>query len=184
MTVSKGDSMGAHQEQMRGFARYNQEFNRVLYGKVAELGEDERRRDMGAFFGSIHGTLNHILLADRIWLGRFAKAFPDMNSLADADLVHEFYSLSQEVCADFDDLSLERQATDRVITAWVEELSDALLAQTMRYSNSSGQVREHPVWVAVAHLFNHQTHHRGQVTTLLLQLCHDPGVTDYFAYVL
>lgn len=175
--------MGAHQDQFRGFARYNREFNLLLFGKVAELDDVQRKRDMGAFFGSIHGTLNHILLADRIWLGRFAKAFPDMASLADADLVHEFSSLSQEVCADFDELFRERQATDRVISDWVEELTDELLAQTMRYSNSSGQVRERPVWVAAAHLFNHQTHHRGQVTTLLSQLGRDPGVTDYFAYV-
>jgi uncharacterized damage-inducible protein DinB len=175
--------MGAHQDQMRGFARYNREFNRVLFGKVAELEDEERKRELGAFFGSIHATLNHILLADRIWLGRFAKAFPEMSSLAEAALVHEFSSLSQEICADFDDLCRERRATDEVITDWVEELSDEVLARTMRYSNSSGQVREHPVWVAVAHLFNHQTHHRGQVTTLLSQLGHDPGVTDYFAYV-
>lgn len=174
--------MGAHQDQMRGFAKYNRDFNLVLFGKVAELGDAERKRDLGAFFGSIHGTLNHILLGDRIWLGRFAKAFPGMSSLADAKLVYEFSSLSQEVCSDFDDLFREREATDRVIADWVEELTNELLAETMRYSNSSGQVREHPVWVAVAHLFNHQTHHRGQVTTLLSQLGHDPGVTDYFAY--
>lgn len=63
------------------------------------------------------------------------------------------------------------------------KLSDELLAQTMRYSNAKGHVREHPAWLAVMHLFNHQTHHRGQVTTLLCQLGYDPGVTDYFAYV-
>ena len=175
--------MGAHQDQMRGFAKYNREFNRVLFGKAAELGDDERKRDMGAFFGSIHGTLNHILLADRIWLGRFAKAFPDMTSLAGTELVHEFASLSEEICADFDELFRERKATDRVITEWVEELSDERLGRTLRYSNSSGQMRELPVWVAAAHLFNHQTHHRGQVTTLLFQRGHDPGVTDYFAFV-
>ncbi|MDZ7790868.1 MAG: DinB family protein [Xanthomonadales bacterium] len=174
--------MGAHQDQMRGFAKYNREFNLVLYGKVAELEDDERMRDMGAFFGSIHGTLNHILLADRIWLGRFAKAFPGMSSLSVAEVIHEFSSLSQEVCSDFDGLLGERKATDRVITDWAEELTDELLAQSMRYNNSTGQVREHPVWVAAAHMFNHQTHHRGQVTTLLSQLGYDPGVTDYFAY--
>ncbi len=175
--------MGTHQDQMRGFAKYNREFNLSLFSKVAELDDGQRRRNMGAFFDSIHGTLNHILLADRIWLGRFAKAIPDMSALRNADLVYEFSSLSQEVCADFGKLLRERKATDRVISDWVEELTDELLAQTMRYSNSKGQVREHPVWVAAAHMFNHQTHHRGQVTTLLSQLGHDPGVTDYFAYV-
>lgn len=175
--------MGAHQEQIRGFAKYNREFNSSLFTRVAALSESERRRDMGDFFGSIHATLNHILLADRIWLGRFAKAMPEMAILNGADLVHEFRSLRQEVCGEFTDLFCARQATDQVITSWAEELTDEVLGKTMRSSNSKGQVREHPVWVAVAHMFNHQTHHRGQVTTLLHQLGHDPGVTDYFAYV-
>lgn len=174
--------MGAHQDQVRGFARYNREFNLSLFGQVARLGDGERRKDMGAFFGSIHGTLNHILLADRIWLGRFAMVFPGMSALDGAELVHEFSSLRQELCSDFTELARQRQATDQVITVWVEELSDEWLAQTMRYSNSKGHVREHPVWLAVAHMFNHQTHHRGQVTTMMYQLGHDPGITDYFAY--
>lgn len=174
--------MGAHQDQVRGFAKYNREFNLSLFSQVASLSENERKRDMGAFFGSIHGTLNHILLADRIWLGRFATAISGMSALSDAELVYEFSSLRQEVCGDFDALFRERQATDQVITDWAEELTDELLTQTMRYSNSKGHVREHPVWLAVAHMFNHQTHHRGQVTALLYQLGHDPGVTDFFAY--
>lgn len=174
--------MGAHQDQVRGFAKYNREFNLSLFNQVSKLSENERKQDMGAFFGSIHGILNHILLADRIWLGRFSTAIPDMSALNGAELVHEFSSLRQEVCGDFGELFHERQATDQVITGWAEELTDELLAQTMRYSNSKGHVREHPVWLAIAHMFNHQTHHRGQVTTLLYQLGHDPGVTDYFAY--
>lgn len=175
--------MGAHQDQVRGFAKYNRDFNLSLFNQLAGLSENERKRDMGAFFGSIHDTLNHILLADRIWLGRFAKAIPDMSALRNAELIHEFLSLRQELYSDFGELLRERQATDQVIADWVEELTDELLAQSMRYSNSKGQIREHPVWLAVAHMFNHQTHHRGQVTALLYQLGHDPGVTDYFAYV-
>lgn len=174
--------MGAHQDQVRGFAKYNREFNLSLFKQIEALDESERKKDMGAFFGSIHGTLNHILLADRIWLGRFAMAIPGMSSLDSAELIHEFSSLRQELCSDFAELFRQRQETDNVITNWTEELSDELLAQTMRYSNSKGHVREHPVWLAVSHMFNHQTHHRGQVTTLLYQLGHDPGVTDYVAY--
>ncbi len=174
--------MGAHQDQVRGFAKYNREFNLSLFNLLSGLSDEERKRDMDAFFGSIHNTLNHILLADRIWLGRFARAFPEVSALHDAELVHEFTSLRQEVCGSFSDLFRERQATDQVITEWAEELTDELLGQTMRYGNSGGQVREHVAWMAVAHMFNHQTHHRGQITTLLSQLGHDPGVTDYIAY--
>lgn len=175
--------MSAHQEPVRGFAKYNLEFNAKLFHQLSELADAERKKDMGAFFGSIHGTLNHILLADRIWLGRFAVAFPAMSSLNGAALVHDFNSLAQELCAVFGELYAERRATDRVISTWAEELSDDRLRETMSYRNSTGQLREHPAWVAVAHMFNHQTHHRGQVTTLTYQLGYDAGVTDYVAYV-
>lgn len=175
--------MNPHQEQVRGFARYNLEFNTRLFALVAGLTDNERNKDMGAFFGSIHGTLNHILLADRIWLGRFATAFPAMASLQSAALVHQFSSLRDEISPDFTELSAHRAATDQVIVSWAAELTEQMLASTMRYSNSQGQMREHPCWVAVAHMFNHQTHHRGQLTTLLNQLGQDPGVTDFIAYV-
>lgn len=175
--------MGTHQQQIQGFAKYNLEFNGRLFDLLDGLSDDDRKKDMGAFFGSIHGTLNHILLADRIWLGRFNKAFPGMSSLHGAALAHEFSSLRQELYADFSELRAQRAATDRVIVDWAEDLTDELLASKMSYRNLQGDLREHPSWVAVAHLFNHQTHHRGHVTTLLHQLGHDPGVTDYLAYV-
>lgn len=175
--------MSTYKEQLRGFARYNSEFNQRLYDQLSALPDEERKKNMGAFFGSIHGTLNHILLADRIWLGRFAAASPGMSSLDGAALVHQFSSLRQELFAEFDELYAERRATDRVISSWVEELSDDLLAGPMRYRTAKGDLREHPVWISVTHMFNHQTHHRGQVTTLMHQLGHDPGVTDYLVYV-
>ena len=175
--------MSVHEDQVQGFARYNSGFNRRLFEQLARLPDEDRKRDMGAFFGSIHNTLNHILLADRIWLGRLKAALPAMPSLERASVVHEFSSLGQQLCADFDELHIERRATDDVISAWAEEMSDDLFAGTMRYRNASGVSREHPIWIAVAHMFNHQTHHRGQVTTLMYQLGHDPGVTDYLVYV-
>lgn len=175
--------MSTHQKQMQGFARYNCEFNARLFEQLSGLSDAERKKDMGAFFGSIHGTLNHILLADRIWLGRFAQAFPSTASLDGAALVHSFNSLDQELYTDFAELHTERQATDQVISGWADELSDRLLADTMRYRNSRGEPREHPAWLAAAHMFNHQTHHRGQVTALMHQLGYDPGVTDLLAYL-
>lgn len=175
--------MGTHQDQVRGFAKYNRMFNERLFDVIAPLSDADRKKDMGAFFGSIHATLNHILLADRIWLGRFAIAFPNTAALQDAALVEKFSSLQQELCAEFAELRAERIATDKVIVDWAEDLSDELLAKTMSYRNSRGVLHSHPAWIAVAHLFNHQTHHRGQITTLLNQLGHDVGVTDYVAYV-
>ena len=175
--------MGAHQDQVRGFAQYNLAMNQGLFDRIAGLGDAERKRDMAAFFGSIHGTLNHILLADRIWLGRFAAAFPAMPSLQGGTFVRSFTSLREELYDDFAELRAQRQLTDGVIAELAEELTDDVLAGSMSYRNSQGEHREQKVWIVVAHLFNHQTHHRGQITTLLNQLGHDSGVTDYVAYV-
>jgi uncharacterized damage-inducible protein DinB len=157
---------------------------RDLFAKVAELPAEARTRDMGAFFGSIEGTLDHILLADRIWLSRLRASGHDFPALEEADLELEIQSLAQPVAADFEALLAERIATDQLIMAWVEDLTDEILAAPMRYTTMAGVVREHAVWIAVSHLFNHQTHHRGQVTTLLKQAGIDPGVTDFLGYAL
>ncbi len=171
--------MSTHQQQFRKFAFYNAWFNERLYAQVAALPAAERSRDLGAFFGSLSGTLNHILLADRIWLARFADSPLRFESLAGAALIREFEGLDQVLYADFAQLAAARRETDAVIRAWVEELTPEVLAAPLRYRTSRGEWREHPAWEAAAHLFNHQTHHRGQVTTLLDQLGVDPGVTDF-----
>jgi uncharacterized damage-inducible protein DinB len=61
-------------------------------------------------------------------------------------------------------------------------MADDFLTCAMRYSNTKGVRREHPAWIALTHFFNHQAHHRGQVTTLLMQAGVDPGVTDLIAF--
>jgi uncharacterized damage-inducible protein DinB len=144
--------------------------NEKLYALSATLSDEERKRDRGAFFKSIHGTFNHLLLADRVWLARFF-----------GETVKEgFRSLDQELYADFEELRRERRLTDGKLSAWVAELTPERLAAPLVYMRR-GQKQEFPLWWAVAHVFNHQTHHRGQVTTLLMQLGCDPGVTDLVA---
>lgn len=172
----------AHLDQFRRFAAYNRWMNERIYSVARELGDDDRRRDLGAFFGSIESTLNHLLLADRIWLGRCRRAGFCASALAGADLVDAFDSLGQTLYASFDELAVGRAATDAVLVAFADELTDEALVAAFRYSKSSGEMREHPLYLAVGHLFNHQTHHRGQVTTLLHQLGKDPGVTDFIAF--
>lgn len=156
-----------HVEQARVMAEYNQWMNERLYALCAELTDAERRADRGAFFRSIHGTLNHVLLADRVWLGRFT------------DEPFHVSGLDQELYRDFDALRAARQEMDTTILRWVDSLSDDLLAGELRYTSLvNPQPRRYVYWLAVAHFFNHQTHHRGQVTTLLSQLGRDCGVTD------
>ena len=88
------------------------------------------------------------------------------------------YDYDQEVYADFALLRRERATTDAAIEAWAAGLTAEHLAAPFSYRSSAGQRYDHPLWWAVIHFFNHQTHHRGQLTTLLTQLGHDSGVTD------
>lgn len=155
-------------DQARDMAAYNQWMNQRLYGVCAELSDEERRRDRGAFFKSIHGTLNHLLLADKVWLGRFlGEPF-------------RVAGLDQELHQDFAELRHAREETDEVILGWAEGLSDQVLSGTLRYTaiTQNPVPRRCEMWLAVAHFFNHQTHHRGQLTTLLSQAGKDVGVTD------
>jgi uncharacterized damage-inducible protein DinB len=151
----------------RTMALYNRWMNERQYEQCARLSDEERKRDAGAFFKSIHGTLNHLLLGDRIWLGRF---------LGEPFAVK---SLAQELCSDFGELRAERRKTDATIVEWTGSLTDRDLAGELSFTSVvNPKPRRYPLWFAVTHFFNHQTHHRGQLTTLLSQRGVDPGVTD------
>ncbi|MDO8910100.1 MAG: DinB family protein [Pseudohongiella sp.] len=148
-------------------ASYNKWMNRRLYDVVATLDDETRKKDMGAFFKSVHGTLNHILLADKIWMGRFVQ---DPFSAK---------ALSEELYADFNELRSERAKQDQRIVEWAVGLSAEELAEDLRFKPvTAAQEKVLPMWLVVTHFFNHQTHHRGQITTLLMQLGIDPGATD------
>ena len=163
-------------EYARVMARYNRWMNEKLYAVAGQLTVAERKQDRGAFFGSIHRTLNHILLADRVWLGRFTGMALQEGELGPGGI----RALDQELYDDFDQLRHERAGTDDEIDAFVATLTDDKLTANLSYVRR-GVLNEFPLWHAVAHLFNHQTHHRGQVTTLLMQAGQDPGVTDLVA---
>ena len=166
-------------EWLSALARYNTWMNGKLYELVATLSDEERKRDRGAFFKSIHGTLNHLLVADRIWLGRFTGVTVPEGFMGPDGI----RSLDHELYADFEELRRQRALTDGVLSAWVAELTPARLAAPLVFMRR-GQRHEVPLWWTVSHLFNHQTHHRGQLTTLLSQHGADPGVTDLFAMLL
>jgi uncharacterized damage-inducible protein DinB len=166
-------------EVCRAFARYNRWMNGKIYSAAARLADEERKRDRGAFFGSIHNVMNHILVADRIWLGRVTGRTPEPGFIG----VDGVKTLDQEIASDFDQLRREREKTDAAIDAWAETLTSEVLAGTFRMVRK-GEARELPMWWAVTQLFNHDTHHRGQLTTLLFQAGLDPGSTDLFAMLL
>ncbi len=157
-----------HLAQYRSLARYNHWMNAKVYDTCAELTDDERRRDAGAFFGSIHATLNHILWGDRAWLNRLSKNTYDLP-----------LPIGTQVHADFADLHADRQAMDRDIIAWADGFTPEFLAAPYVWKASVDNMeRTHPTWLLVSHVFNHQTHHRGQIATLLTQAGHNVGITD------
>jgi uncharacterized damage-inducible protein DinB len=167
--------------QYIALARYNTWMNRKIYELAAALSDEERKRDAGAFFKSIHGTLNHLLLTDRMQLGRFIGAERTL-SLDELGRVIEVRSLDQELYADFAQLRREREHTDAMIESWAADITPEFLVRTMEYEAMSqpGHYRV-PMWAAITHLFNHHAHHRGQITTILSQLGRDPGIIDFMA---
>ena len=141
----------------RMLGRYNRLANERLYAACAELDDAARRQDRGAFFKSIHGTLNHIMVGDRIWMARFEGGSAASTGL-DA-ILHD----------DFDELRTARVAEDARIEAFTAGLDDARLSGTLAYVSHAGHAFEDPMTVLLSHFFNHQTHHRGQITAMLRQ---------------
>jgi uncharacterized damage-inducible protein DinB len=153
-------------------ARYNRWMNEKIYAACEKLGDEDRKADRGAFFKSIHGTLNHLYWGDTMWLGRFVSGTPLAKEYPQADI-------GADIFPDWESLKAARIAMDADIGTWAATLDDTWLAADFTwYSGLTKSTRTKPAWQLVAHLFNHQTHHRGQVSTLLMQNGVDPGVTD------
>ncbi len=164
-------------------ANYNQWMNARLYQAAAHLSAEQLRADRGAFFGSILGTLNHLIVGDIIWLKRFAHQPGHQAVLAPVVEMPMPASLDQVLFTDFALLSSRRRWLDDVICTWVGMLTDDDLALTLDYANTRGVVFRRKFSALLQHFFNHQTHHRGQVTTLLSQAGQDVGSTDLLALI-
>ncbi|MCW5710492.1 DinB family protein [Shinella sp.] len=159
-------------DHYRMFAAYNAWANRTLYAEVGKLDDEAFRRNLGAFFGSLHGTLNHLLAADRIWMKRFTGS-GDAPARLDA-ILHE----------DLAGLAAARQAEDARLIAYTESLSEAAIAADFTYSPlTNPAVITHPLGPALTHMFNHQTHHRGQCHAMLTMVG-GPSITlDLISFV-
>ncbi len=145
---------------VRTLAAYNAEMNRSIYSSAATLTEAQRREELGAFFGSVHATLSHLCWADAAWMHRFAGwANPGGNPRAGAAM-H----------ADWAAMRALRVEQDARIAAWADALDAADLDGDLTWTNSRGLTNTKPRWLLVTHMFNHGTHHRGQVHALLTRL--------------
>lgn len=157
------DSLLRH---FRMLAHYNRLANCRLYDACVRLTDEGRKRRRPAFFGSIHGTLNHLLVGDRIWLARFSGEEVPSTGL-DAVLYEVFAELGEA-----------REREDVRIEEFVAGIDEGFLNGSIRYENNEGRTLEDPVDVLLPHFFNHQTHHRGQVHDMLSQTDVPPPVLD------
>lgn len=148
-------------------AEYNRWMNENLCTVCAGMQDEERKRDIGAFFRSIHGTLNHILLVDRLWLARIRKEPITISSL------------DQELHADFAEFKRARARTDNDITSLARSLEPTRLAEPVSFTSFVSKTEVVlPLGSIMVHLFHHQTHHRGQITTMVSQLGYKYGQAD------
>ena len=159
-------------------AEYNRWMNAKVYEAAARLDAAALAADRGAYFGSILGTLNHLVAADLIWLGRFDQ-HPARPAALDALAAWPApAALNHLLYPDFAELRERRRRLDALIQDWAGALREPDLDVPLEYRNTKGVLARREFGSLVVHLFNHQTHHRGQVTTLLTQAGQDVGVTD------
>ena len=173
-----------YNDQFRWLAKYNAWMNRKVFARSAELTEPERRKDRGIAWRSVHGTLNYLLLVDKAWMMRFTGDDQRYAFRNDQREQVKIRSLDQELHADFEVLRRERERLDEAIELWVLGLDEAALNRDLRwYSLSRKREYTQPMWSAIVHFFNHQTHHRGQLIAVLSQLGKDVGVSDLGVFI-
>ena len=137
-------------DRFRQLASYNRWANAVIFTAAIGMTDEAYRRPTGVYFGSLHATLNHILLTDRLWLKRLTGSGEHPSRL-DAILYE-----------DRADLTRARLAEDARLISVIEGYDDAALARPLRYHTTAGKPQEQVLADVLSHLFNHQTHHRGQ----------------------
>jgi uncharacterized damage-inducible protein DinB len=158
-------------DQFKTFARYNSWANQRLYAACALLDDQAYYADCGAFFGSIHRTLNHLVLTDRIWLGRLeGKPFA-------------VTGLDQVLYEDRAELRAAREAEDLRVERVVGGFSEAQLSGDLEYKTTKGAPQRTNLGLVLSHLFNHQTHHRGQVHDMLSQAGQSPPPLDLLLFI-
>lgn len=160
------------------FAEYNQLMNQRQYDAAANLSRKYLMEDKGAFFKSVLGTLNHIMVGDIIWLKRFGEHPSSTESLSYIMELDKPKSLDAIISTSLDRLKEEREKIDSVIVDWVGALSDLDIRDCISHKNMAGRSFNKRFSSLISYLFFHQVHHRGQVTTLLSQYGVDFGETD------
>ena len=148
-------------------AEYNAHANGLLFGVLEKAPAGLVTKDAGSFFGSILGLLNHILRSDLGWLSRIGSSQPGLRSLAGVAASFDPATAPRQLCDNLADLWKRRREVDGAFGAFAAELSDGVLKGDVRFVNSKGEQESFVIGEILLHLFNHQTHHRGQVSQIL-----------------
>jgi len=173
MSTAVSDAL-VNPDYVRTMATYNAEMNRRIYAAAERLPDAARRLPRGAFWGSIHGTLCHLLWGDRIWMSRFD----------DWEKPGVIQKDSATLIADFGELKRARLEADERISNWAAGVSRDWLAQEqVWFSQSANKELRQPRSLLVTHFFNHQTHHRGQAHAMITACGEKTGDTDLFLLV-
>lgn len=167
-------------EHFELMARYNQRMNQQVYRACTPLAAAILEQDLGAYFHSLLGTLNHLLVGDLIWLGRFSRHSPRYESLQAVSRYPQPAALDAVLFDDVSELQSIREELDSLLMFWLtNEVREQDFTRLFTYANRKGIQSTREFGELVSHMFNHQTHHRGQLTTLLSQLGIDVGITDF-----
>ena len=164
-------------------SQYSRWMNQRIFEAAAQLDAATLLADKGAFFGSILGTLNHLAVGDTVWMHRFAQHPHGFASLARLSEFERPASLRQTLSSDLANLADYRRRLDELIAQWVAEIRPEHLTVAVAYTSMAGASFSKEFGPLLQHFFNHQTHHRGQVSTLLYQAGVDVGVTDLLALI-
>ncbi|WP_430459873.1 DinB family protein [Thalassolituus sp. LLYu03] len=163
-------------DHYRRYARYNQWVNNNLLDVCATLPDGRLSEPTGLFFGSLLGTWNHLLVTDLLWLKRLGQVSP----LLEEELrdLPPPARLDQTLASSSDEIRALRQRLDDLLIRWCDLLRADEATDMVEYTNTRGEAMVKPLDLILQHLFNHQTHHRGQLTAELSRLGVDYGVTD------
>lgn len=167
----------------KNLAKYNQWANIQLYRHLSELNSDLLFKESGAFFSSAFLTFHHILNGDLIWLHRFCKLPCDFDLASAMQPYPVPNGLATAQYTRLEDLYLVRENIDKILILWIEGLSEDCLQKDFAYKNIAGELTNLACGELIAHLFNHQTHHRGQITTLLSQMGDHRYSLDYLRFI-
>jgi uncharacterized damage-inducible protein DinB len=164
-------------------AEYNHSMNKKILETCELLKPGQLSENKDAFFGSILGTLNHLIVGDTVWLKRFSSAFSSYNELIPIAEIPHPEALNSIIFPNLPELKIQREMLDQVLLSFSKAVKEKDLFQPITYKSFKGVASTKIFFSVLMHVFNHQTHHRGQVTTLLSQFGLDAGVTDLVAII-